>query len=112
MESDERKELRDRLARNIDEKKGLISDPNEERKLFDEDSVEYAHRRLDELLVYAMDKLDSLLNSEDEKTSFSVAKYIIDRAFGSTSPSNGKHIDKEDDPLWNFLDRITGQRED
>lgn len=94
------RQLEDRLSKAVD-------DSLNEQKLFSESPVEYAKRRLDELLTDAIDELLNLCRfEEDPKIRFTVAKYIIDRAFGSTSPATGRYTEKEEDPLYGFIERI------
>lgn len=109
MEPSDRPGYRQERERELEDKLSKAADHTlDEQKLFNESPVEYAKRRLDELLTDAIDELLNLCRfEEDPKIRFTVSKYIIDRAFGSTGPAAGRHVDKEDDPLFNFIDRVT-----
>src|SRR5262245_47078126 len=106
---DERTEYRvppeNELEAQID---GTAPDADSEQALFGESPAEYASRRLDEGLIDAIDTMCWMARfAEDENRRFQAAKYLLDRGFGTTSPFNGKHAEKEDDPLRTLIDRIT-----
>ena len=108
MESSEQPGYRQHRERQLEDKLAQAADDSlNEQKLFDESPVDYAKRRLDELLSDAIDELFNLCRFEDDpKIRFAVAKYILDRAFGTTSPATGRYADKEEDPLYGFIERI------
>lgn len=111
MESSEQPGYRQRHERELEDKLSKAAEDNlNEQKLFSESPVDYAKRRLDELLSDAIDELYNLVKFEDDpKIRFTVVKYVIDRAFGSTSPATGRYTEKEEDPLFSFIEKIANK---
>lgn len=111
MESSEQPGYRQRHERELEDKLSRAAEDNlNEQKLFSESPVDYAKRRLDELLSDAIDELYNLVKFEDDpKIRFTVVKYVIDRAFGSTSPATGRYTEKEEDPLFSFMEKIVNK---
>jgi len=84
----------------------------DEQKMFAESPVDFAKRRLDEALTDAVEAMVQIVHmSEDDKLRYAAAKYILDRAFGSTSPSTGRHREAEADPLYDFLGKVANSIE-
>jgi hypothetical protein len=88
------------------------SEALDEMKMFSESAAEYASRRLDEGLRNAVEAMVDLCDhTDDDKLRFAAAKYILDRAFGSTSPTSGKYAERENDPLYDFVAKVVKQGE-
>jgi hypothetical protein len=86
---------------------GTASLAEMEKQMRDETPVEFANRTLDEGLIDAVTAMVEICKmSSDDKLRFAAAKYILDRAFGSTSPTSGKYADKEADPLYDFIAKV------
>lgn len=81
-----------------------------EMKAFDLGPVEYARKRLTEGLLDAALTMVEIAKGtdldspfQDQKLRFDAAKYLLDRAFGSVSPTSGEHTSKQETPIESFL---------
>lgn len=92
-----------------------IEAAEEEMRIMELTPVEYARKHLRESLTSAVTtvvevcettEVDSSANVQLLKLRFDAAKYLIDRAFGSTSPTSGDQKEKELNPLEALLDRV------
>lgn len=103
MDANERREYERRQEEQL-----LNNDDGlDEQKLFGETPEAFAKRKLDELLVDAVEELWRLCRfDEDSKVRFAVAKYIIDRNFGSTSPTSGRYVEQQEDALMAFMEKV------
>lgn len=87
----------------------------QEMQVMEVDSVTYAKQRLKEGVLTAALTMVEIAESTDldvpervQKLRFDAAKYILDRAFGSVSPTSGEHSEKAEDPLDAFLATCVG----
>jgi hypothetical protein len=111
MDSHERRERERQLEAQISSASDrAVSNELDEQKLFSESPVDFAKRRLDEALIDAVEAMYQICKfGEDDKLRFAAAKYIMDRAFGSTSPTTGRYSEKEDDPIFNFIEKVASR---
>lgn len=77
-----------------------------------DDLAELGRKRIREAVPLAVDCIrnimehdayDMTLDSSRLKTRLDAAKYIIDRAFGSTSPTTGEFASKDESKIVKFL---------
>ena len=84
----------------------VASDELDEQKMFNETAAEFASRYLDDgLRDAAKAMVDICVRAEDERLRFAAAKYLLDRGFGSISPTTGKYAG-DDDPLFKFIAKV------
>ena len=87
----------------------------EEMTVMELDTVSYAKKRLKEGLLTAALTMVEIAETSDldvpvqlQKLRFDASKYLVDRAFGSVSPTSGELTDKEEAPIETFLARCVG----